>query len=181
MYANTHTSWESWITYKHTSSPWIWKGVSATSQSGRYTLSYPSGRHVCKHTYIILPLAFNVPVHVLMWVKITRWIVTFQVTIIFGLGFLSFCDGPFEFGWVIFIMTDWLKFRVRVFWQPFWTVILDFGLQALNFRSSHRAFAVLNRYIFVCQMESHSVCTVHTLTSLSWFNGVSLSATLAQH
>ena len=26
------------------SSPWIWKGVSATLQSGRYTLSYPRGR-----------------------------------------------------------------------------------------------------------------------------------------
>ena len=24
--------------------PWIWKGVSATLQSGRYTLSYPRGR-----------------------------------------------------------------------------------------------------------------------------------------
>ena len=30
----------------NTSSPWIWKGVSATSQSGRYTLSYPRGRHM---------------------------------------------------------------------------------------------------------------------------------------
>ena len=28
-----------------TSSPWIWKGVSATSQSGRYTLAYPKGRY----------------------------------------------------------------------------------------------------------------------------------------
>ena len=36
----------------------------------------------------------------------TRRIVTFQVTIIFGLGFMSFCGGHFEFGWVIFIMTD---------------------------------------------------------------------------
>ena len=27
------------------SSPWIWKGVSATLQSGRYTLSYPRGRN----------------------------------------------------------------------------------------------------------------------------------------
>ena len=26
------------------SSPWIWKGVSATWKSGRYTLSYPRGR-----------------------------------------------------------------------------------------------------------------------------------------
>ena len=28
------------------SSLWIWKGVSATLQSGRYTLSYPSRRFV---------------------------------------------------------------------------------------------------------------------------------------
>ena len=28
------------------SSPWVWKGVSATSQSGRYTLSCPRGRFV---------------------------------------------------------------------------------------------------------------------------------------
>ena len=26
------------------SSPWIWKGVSATLQSDRYTISYPRGR-----------------------------------------------------------------------------------------------------------------------------------------
>ena len=92
---------------------------------------------------------------------------TFQVTIIFGLGSMSFCGGHYEFGWVTFIMTDWLAFRVQIFWQPFWSVILDFGLQAANYRSPHWAFAVLNRYIFVCQMESYSGCTVHTLTCLS--------------
>ena len=82
---------------------------------------------------------------------------------------MSFCGGHFEFGWVIVIMTDWLEFRVSVFWQPSWTVILDFGLQAANFRSPHWAFAVLNIYniIFVCQMESQSGCTVHTVTCLS--------------
>ena len=42
---------------------------------------------------------------------------------------MSFCGGHFEFGWVIFIMTDWLEFRVWVFWQPFWTS--DFTLQIL--------------------------------------------------
>ena len=26
--------------------PWIWKSVSATSQSGRYTLFYPRGRYI---------------------------------------------------------------------------------------------------------------------------------------
>ena len=31
------------ITYDATSFPWIWKGVSATLQSGRYTFSYPRG------------------------------------------------------------------------------------------------------------------------------------------
>ena len=30
------------------SSLWIWKGVSATLQSGRYTLSYPMGRYVTR-------------------------------------------------------------------------------------------------------------------------------------
>ena len=44
---------------------------------------------------------------------------------------------------------------------------LDFGLQSLNFISPHRAFALLNRYIFVCQKESHSECPVHTLTCIS--------------
>ena len=29
------------------SSLWIWKGVSATLWSGRYTLSYPRGRYMC--------------------------------------------------------------------------------------------------------------------------------------
>ena len=33
-----------YLNNKHNSSPWIWKGVSATSQSGRYTLSYPRWR-----------------------------------------------------------------------------------------------------------------------------------------
>ena len=74
---------------------------------------------------------------------------TSQLTIIFGLGFMSFCGCHFEFGWVIFIMTDCLEFRVWVFWQPFWTVISDFGLQASNFRSPHWAFVVLDRYIYL--------------------------------
>ena len=30
----------------HISSPWIWKGASATLQSGRYTLSYLRGRYM---------------------------------------------------------------------------------------------------------------------------------------
>ena len=30
------------INKDNTSSPWIWKGVSATLQSGRYALSYPA-------------------------------------------------------------------------------------------------------------------------------------------
>ena len=37
---------------------------------------------------------------------VAREIVTFQVTIIFELGFMSFCDSHFEFCWVIFIMLD---------------------------------------------------------------------------
>ena len=30
----------------------------------------------------------------------------------FGVGFMSFCGGHFEFGWAIFIMTDWFEFRI---------------------------------------------------------------------
>ena len=36
-----------------------------------------------------------------------------------------------------------------------------------EFQKSPLSFSSLNRYIFVCQMESHSGCTVHTLTCLS--------------
>ena len=34
---------------KHILSAWIWKGVSATLQAGRYTLSYPRGRFVTNY------------------------------------------------------------------------------------------------------------------------------------
>ena len=79
----------------------------------------------------------------------------FQVTIIFGLGFMSFCGGHFEFGLVIFIMSFLAailncNFRLRI--------------SGSNFRSPSWAFAVSHRYIFVCQMESHPGCTVHTFT-----------------
>ena len=73
------------------------------------------------------------------------------------------------------------------FWQQFLTGILDFGLQTLNFRSPHLAFALLNRYIyiFVCQMESHSGCLVHKLTCLSvdlmFYHYRDTSPTLKQH
>ena len=42
------TEWEIWLFNGEViiSSPWIWKGVSTTWQSGRYTLSYPRGRYV---------------------------------------------------------------------------------------------------------------------------------------
>ena len=33
--------------------PWIWKGVCATLQSGRYTLSYPRGRYIRRCTRIL--------------------------------------------------------------------------------------------------------------------------------
>ena len=47
-----------------------------------------------------------------------------------------------------------------------------FRLQISDFRqsgigSSHGDFVLLNRDIFVCQMESSSECPVHTLTCLS--------------
>ena len=43
-----HDEWrtQAEIGFSNKSSPWIWKGVSATSWSGRYTLSYPRGRNV---------------------------------------------------------------------------------------------------------------------------------------
>ena len=41
----------------------------------------------------------------------------------------NICGSHFKFCWEIFIMTDWLEFRTWVFWQPFWTEILDFRLQ----------------------------------------------------
>ena len=37
---------EKWDLNNNISSPWIWKGVSATLQSGRYTLSYPTRRYI---------------------------------------------------------------------------------------------------------------------------------------
>ena len=73
------------------------------------------------------------------------WIVTFQVTIIFGLGFMSFCGGHFEFCWVDRL----IGISPMIFWQPFWTEILDFGFQTSNFRSPHWAFALLNIY-YIC-------------------------------
>ena len=43
------------------SSPWIWKGVSATLSSGRYTLSYPRWRYVfCCHIGYGQDFAFSV-------------------------------------------------------------------------------------------------------------------------
>ena len=36
-----------------------------------------------------------------------------------------------------------------------------------EFQKSPLSFCSLNGYIFVCQMESHSGCTLHTLTCLS--------------
>ena len=53
------------------SSPWIWKGVSATLQSGRYTLSYPRGWCVF-HAFIPLtPTLLNLIVQPLKVVY--RW------------------------------------------------------------------------------------------------------------
>ena len=98
-----------------------------------------------------------------------RGIVTFQVAIMFGLSFVIFSGDHFKFCWVIFIMPDWLEFCVWVFWQPFWIGILDFGLLTAHFgdqKSPNWTFALLNRYIFVCQMEWYSECPVHKLTCL---------------
>ena len=38
-----------------------------------------------------------------------------QVTILFGLGFISFLLAILNFRWVIFITTDWLEFYKYVF------------------------------------------------------------------
>ena len=95
--------------------------------------------------------------------------------------FMSFCVGHFKFCWVIFIMTDWWKFCVLVLWQPFWTVTE----QTSNFRSPHWDFALLNRYIFVYQIESHSECQyTHRLVSLLTYCCITIrdaSPTLKQH
>ena len=48
------------------SSPRIWKGLSATLQSGRYTLSYPKGRnnlHFFDNKWYYCSLAAGTPVH----------------------------------------------------------------------------------------------------------------------
>ena len=39
----------------------------------------------------------------------------------------------------------------------------EFGPQISDIISPHRAFVLLNRYIFVCQMEAHSEGSVNTL------------------
>ena len=81
----------------------------------------------------------------------------------------------------------WARFY-EFLWRPFWIVLgvcycdkligisrmnflaailnWNFRLQTANFRSPHWAF-VLNRSIFVCQMESHSEFVEHILTCLS--------------
>ena len=46
---------------------------------------------------------------------------------------------------------------------------------------AHWAFVLLNRQIFVCQMEAQSVPDKHIDLTCCWFIAVSLSATLAQH
>ena len=86
--------------------------------------------------------------------------------------FYEFLWWPFWIWLGYFIMTDLLAFRVRVFVSLSELCLLtsDFRLQISGpqiSQSPHWAFVVLNRYIFVCQMESHSGCTVHTLTCLS--------------
>ena len=58
--------------------------------------------------------------------------------------FLCFCGLHFEFVWVIFFMTDWLEFRLWVFWQPFWTGILYFGFRLQISEVPDWAFALLN-------------------------------------
>ena len=71
-------------------------------------------------------------------------IVTFQVTILFGLSFMRFLSAIFS--WLF----DW-NFA-HVFFKPFWIGIIDFGVRTSNFR----AFVLLYRYILICEMETHS-------------------------
>ena len=56
-------------------------------------------------------------------------------------------------------MTDWLQFRVWVFWQPFWTVLLDFRLQ----------FSEVRRF------------QLSIPNTQFWFNNGPLSATLTSN
>ena len=61
----------------------------------------------------------------------------------------------------------WARFY-EFLWRPFWIWLgyfyYDRLIGILRFWSP---LSFLNRYIFVCLMESHSGCTVHTLTCLS--------------
>ena len=82
---------------------------------------------------------------------------------------MSFCGGHFEFCWVIFIMTYWLEFRVCVFWQPFWTGILDFGFQDFKLQKSPLSFCTFKYiyiYLFVKWNRIQSAQYTHLLVSL---------------
>ena len=64
-------------------------------------------------------------------------------------------------------MTYWLKSCLCFFCSYFKLKCLtsEFGLKISEIRSTHCAFVLLYRYVFVCQMESHSVGPVNT----QWF------------
>ena len=104
-------------------------------------------------------------------------------------GFLSnknfwarFLWQTLEFCWVIFIMTDWLEFRVWVFWQPFWTRIFRLRISDFKFQKSPMSFCTF-KYKYICLSNgiAFRVPRTHIDLSLCWLNVVSLSVTLAQH
>ena len=79
--------------------------------------------------------------------------------------------------WARFYEFLWPPFRIllgyfyydrliRISRMSFLASILNwnFRLRTSNFRSPHGAFALLNIYIFVSQMQSHSEYPEHTLT-----------------
>ena len=45
--------------YMYISTPWIWKSISATLESGRYTLSYRWGRYINVYAYVYTIIRFQ--------------------------------------------------------------------------------------------------------------------------
>ena len=92
-YVNTWSNVQ-FITYV-TSSPWIWKGVSATLQSGRYTLLYPRGQ----------PYTIFQEVYTLQLQKNTYtgersiWLICCSTEQILGLMNDYYISGSFWFTW----------------------------------------------------------------------------------
>ena len=120
-------------------------------------------------------------IYLILVIYLTDVILTHKVWIFFKLKLDINCDFSsnnniwawfYEFLWLSFwILLGYFHYDrlIGISRTSFLAAILNwnFRLQTLNFRSPHWAYALLNRYIFVFQMESHSVCPVHTSTCVS--------------